>query len=294
MRVLLIGGAGQLGSDLELALKAHEVAVPIHTLLEITDEAAVYATVVATAPEAVVNTAAFHDVPRCETSPARAFAVNALGPLHLARACKRVNARLIQISTDYVFDGSKGEPYEERDAPAPLSVYGASKLAGEHLARAENPRTIVVRTTGLFGQSPCRAKSGGRNFVETMLHLARTRGELNVVEDESCCPTYTVDLAVQIRRLLEEDAPPGVYHAVNGPGLSWLDFATMILERAGEHADLRGVRSETLARPVRRPRDSRLSTVRLGAMGLLEMRPLPEALSEYLAARRSSEAAEAA
>ena len=285
MRVLLIGGAGQLGVDLKAALVGHEVEAPGHEALDVTRADAVDALVARLAPDAVVNTSAFHDVPKCEADPAAAFAVNATGPFNLARACAKAGAALVHVSTDYVFDGTRGEPYREEDPARPLMVYGASKLAGEHLALAACARTYVVRTTGLFGRNPCRAKPGGRNFVENILAWSKERDELKVVDDQRCCPTYTPDLARQIVRLLEGDAAPGVYHAVTPPGCSWHAFAKLILGLAGVTVKLTAVTSDAFPAPFRRPADSRLANARLEAAGLSVMRPLAEALGEYLGER---------
>ena len=282
MNLLLIGGAGQLGADLKTALAAHEVQAPSHTALDITSEAEVLSQIESIAPHWVVNTSAFHDVPKCETEPGNAFAVNSTGPRNLARACRNVGARLLHISTDYVFDGALGRPYTEADVPAPLMVYGASKLAGEHLVLSENPEGIVVRTTGLFGKNPCRAKPGGRNFVELMLQLGREKGEVTVVSDQKCCPTYTSDLAAQIAAIIEADAAPGVYHGVTPAGGSWFEFAELIFETADLDVPVRETTSDRFPAPFRRPADSRLACERLDKSGLMRMRPLKEALKAYM------------
>ncbi len=298
-RVLVVGGAGQLGQAILRELgeldgvgvkraQTYEVSAPSHQRLDVTDADACEAALTRLQPQVVINAAAFHDVPRCEREGERAFRVNTLGARHLALACERVGARLCQISTDYVFDGQAGRPYREDDLAAPLNLYGESKLAGERQALLHNPRTWVVRTTGLFGLDPCRAKPKGRNFVRLMLHLAATLDEVKVVSDVRCCPTYAVDLARQLRAMIEADAPFGVYHAVNpiGPddaGGSWFDFARLIFETAGtQPRKLTAVDHRAFPDPAPRPLDSRLATERLRELGLLELRPLPEALAAYL------------
>ncbi|MDD5308931.1 MAG: dTDP-4-dehydrorhamnose reductase [Deltaproteobacteria bacterium] len=288
MRVLVIGGEGQLGRDILTALDGEDVDAPGHGALDVTDEAAVSGYVEDARPDVVVNTSAYHDVAKCEAEPDTSFSVNTLGPRNLARACRRAGARFIHMSTDYVFDGMKGAPYTEDDTPRPLMVYGASKLAGEHLARLEWDKTFIVRTTGLFGRNPCRAKPGGRNFIETMLHFGRERGEVKVVDDQRCCPTYTPDLAAQIVGLARGDAPPGLYNAVTPPGCSWYELAQLIFEITGDKVKVVPVGSDAFPAPFRRPADSRLANDALGRAGILVMRSVGEAVREYLETHRES------
>jgi dTDP-4-dehydrorhamnose reductase len=280
MRAVIVGGRGQLGHDLIASFADHEIFAPGHTEVDILDASQVRTYLHQVRPALVLNAAAFHDVAACERDPTRAFAVNARGAEHLAQSSADVGAVMVQVSTDYVFDGSLGRPLEEGDVTLPLNIYGSSKLAGERGVLAENPRSHIVRTSGLFGAHPCRGKAGGRNFVRNIIASAE-RGELlRVVTDQYCSPTSTCDLATQIRHLIDARAPFGLYHAVNSPGLSWFDFARMILERRGLRADLEPVRSGPS--PFRRPTDSRLSTNKLRALGLLKMRSLGSALASYL------------
>ena len=282
MRILIIGGSGQLGQDLLHQLVGHDIQAPDHTCLDVTDEPGLAHAISDLRPAVVINTSAFHDVPRCEAEPETAFRVNALGPLYLARACRMAQAKLFHISTDYVFDGRKGTPYNEADPPGPLNVYGTTKLAGEHLARASHSGTWIIRTTGLFGKNPCRGKPGGRNFVETMLYLAAKGEPINVVADQRCCPTFTVDLAQQIRALLESKAPAGIYHAVNSPGCSWYEFSQIIFELAGLQVQLQPVTSDRFPGPARRPADSRIEPLALREAGIYQMRTPREALASFL------------
>lgn len=292
MRVLLIGGAGQLGRDLQRSLSAagHRVAAPPRAELDLEHPGAVTCRLERDRPELVINCAALHDVAACERNPALAFAINAIGPRHLARCCRRLRAALYHVSTDYVFDGAKGRPYQERDRPRPLMVYGASKLAGEQLARAEHERGArIIRTSGLFGRSPCRGKPGGRSFVDTMLALGRQRGRVEVVEDVLCSPTSTAALARQVAHMVRQAAPPGLYHAVNEPGMSWYAFARMIfevarlpVEIAPVHADGGGLAT------FRRPADSRLTNCGLRGLGLDVMGPLRAALRAHLLSGEST------
>ena len=223
-------------------------------------------------PSLVVNTAAFHHLDRCEDDQASAYAVNAIGARNVAVAAAETGAALIHISTDYVFDGAKGSPYEERDLPGPLNVYGASKLAGEHLVQANCPRAFVVRTSALYGPRPCRAK-GGLNFPRLMLKLAREKGQLTVVTDEVVGPTYTPDLARQLVALAATNGY-GVFHATGVGEVSWHAFATETLRLAGlSGVPIHEATTTTMVRKVRRPAYSILAHRRLQELDIMAMRP---------------------
>lgn len=284
MRVLVVGSVGQLGTDVcaafadaELCRASREGA---DVKLDVTDAAAVGSVVDRFRPEIVVNTAAFHNVPRCEEEPAQAWAVNATGARHLARACHGAGARLVHVSTDYVFGNGGTRPYVETDREAPLSTYGASKLAGEHLVAAECADHCIVRSSGLYGAAPCRAK-GGRNFVQLMLHLAAEHGEVKVVTDERVSPTYTASLARQIR-VLAEQGEPGVYHATCDGECSWYEFAEAIFEETGTEVKLLAATQADFPSPVKRPDYSILGNERLRAQGLDVMPHWRDALRQYL------------
>jgi len=180
--VVVVGATGQLGSDVAEAFAGHEVTRLAHEDFELGDPDAIRTTIERLRPAIVVNTAAFHNVPRCETEPEKAFALNAIAPRRLARACSDVGARLVHVSTDYVFDGAKQAPYVETDRPNPLNVYAVSKLAGEYAVLNDGGNHQVVRSSGLYGVRPCRAKGG--NFIDTMFRLAREKPEVRVVDDE--------------------------------------------------------------------------------------------------------------
>jgi len=245
------------------------------------DAEAVAAVIAEASPALVVNTTAFHHLDRCEDDPATAFAVNATGARNVAVAADAAGAALIHISTDYVFDGRKGSPYTEKDLPGPLNVYGASKLAGEHLVRAACPRSFVVRTSGLYGPRPCRAK-GGLNFPRLMLKLAAEKGELTVVTDEVVGPTYTPDLARQLVKLAGTDGY-GIIHATGVGEVSWYDFAAQTLRLAGlVGVPVHPATSATMVRKVKRPHYSILAHERLESLSILTMRPWQEALAEYV------------
>lgn len=281
-RVVVLGAPGQLGSDCVDAFAADDVVGLGHDDLDIADAAAVRATLERLRPDVVVNTAAFHNVPRCETTPEAAFAVNATAAWHLARTCTALGARLVHVSTDYVFDGAKRAPYVETDAPAPLNVYGISKLAGEHAVLAGGAHQ-VVRSSGLYGLRPCRAKGG--NFVDTMFRVAAEKPEVRVVDDEVLTPTFTADLAAQIR-VLALEGPPGLYHATAAGACSWYEFARAIFELGGLRTPLLPSTTDHTASGVRRPSYSVLDNAALARLGLDRMRPWRDALADYMQRRQ--------
>ena len=253
-----------------------------HEDLDIRDGAAIRAMLARVRPAVVVNTAAFHNVPKCETEPANAFAVNAIAARELATACTEAGARLVHVSTDYVFDGAKREPYVESDRPNPLNVYAISKLAGEYGVLSAGDDHQVVRSSGLYGVRPCRAKGG--NFIDTMFRLAKEKPEVKVVNDEVLTPTFTADLAGQIR-VLALEGPPGLYHATNAGSCSWYEFARAIFELGRLQTPLFPTSVKEFAAPVKRPFYSVLDNATARAAGLDRMRPWHEALADYMARR---------
>jgi dTDP-4-dehydrorhamnose reductase len=289
-RVVVLGAPGQLGSDCVDAFAAHDVVGLGHDDLDITDADAVGVTLRRLEPTIVVNTAAFHHVPRCEAAPDLAFAANAAAPLHLARTCTAIGARLVHVSTDYVFDGAKRAPYVEDDRPAPLNVYGISKLAGENAVLAYGNHQ-VVRSSGLYGLRPCRAKGG--NFIDTMYRVAAENPEVRVVDDEILTPTFTADLAEQIR-VLALEGPPGLYHVTAGGSCSWYEFARAIFELGAFSVPLLPSLSSGTPGPVRRPSYSVLENAALARLGVDRMRPWRDALADYMQRRQSSSASAAA
>ena len=270
MRILVTGSGGMLGRDmtLELAARRHDVVALTHGDLDIADIGAVRERVSALCPDVVVNCAAYTRVDDAERDRETAFATNALGPRNLALACRRVGAVLLHISTDYVFDGEKEEPYTIWDLPSPLNVYGASKWWGENYVRSLLPEHYLVRTSWLFGEH-------GRNFVTTMLRMADKCGAVElessrtvsaprgaaqgvpVVADQRGSPTYTVDLAKACADLLETGCF-GIYHVTNQGVTTWYEFAKAVFARVGLAINVRPVTSEEFARPARRPRNSAL------------------------------------
>jgi dTDP-4-dehydrorhamnose reductase len=281
-RVVVLGATGALGSDLVAAFADDDVVGLGHTDLEVTDTAAVAAMLDAHRPAVVVNTTAFHNVPLCETEAAQAYRVNAIAPRELAKAAGARNARVIHVSTDYVFDGAKGTPYVETDRPFPLNVYGQSKLAGEYGVLSIDGGHQVVRSSGLYGIQPCRAKGG--NFIDTMFRLAAEKPEVRVVEDEILTPTCTWDLAQQIR-VLALDGAPGLYHVTQQGQCSWYEFARAIFDLGRLATPLFPTSVAAFAAPVKRPFYSVLDNAFLRAQGLDRMRPWKDALAGYMERR---------
>ncbi len=284
MRVAITGCNGQLGTDLQGVLKDYDVLLLSHADLEITDPDAVQSVFDSYRPDVVINTAAYHKVDECETQFEKTFAVNAIAPRILAEACGERNARLIHFSTNFVFDGCGSQPYTELDIPAPLSVYGASKLSGEHLVRATLSSHLIIRTTGLYGVAGSGAVGKGLNFIELMIKLGRERGKVSVVDDQVMTPTATSDLAGSVKILLESEAT-GTYHVTNSGACSYADFARTILERAGVSATVSGISTEAYGAPARRPLYSVLDNSKLHDLSMPPMRLWDEALEAYLELR---------
>ncbi|HZS62160.1 MAG TPA: dTDP-4-dehydrorhamnose reductase [Gemmatimonadaceae bacterium] len=285
MSVVVIGANGQLGADLmaACAVRGRRAVGLTHTDIELTNAGSVWSALDHTAPDLIVNTAAMHNVDACERDPSHAFAVNAVGARHLAQAAEHRGATLVHVSTDYVFDGRKGQPYVETDAARPLNAYGVSKLAGEHFVTTLAPKHFVVRTSGLYGANPSRAKAGGLNFVRLMLKLAKEKGRVRVVTDEVVTPTYTADLAEQILDLAETTAY-GTYHATSGGACSWNEFAREIFRCAAPDTVVEDASAADFPRPVARPLYSVLDNAGLRRLGIDRMADWRDALSRYLAA----------
>ncbi len=264
MKILVIGSAGQLGHDLLKTLSPdHDVTGVDIGEIDITDPDSVRGVIGRTGAAAAINCAAYTNVDGCESDSENAWAVNAGGAGNTARACAEAGARLIHISTDYVFDGSKGEPYLEDDPTAPLGEYGRGKLAGEEQVRRELPDGhLIVRTAWLFG-------STGHNFVKTMLRLGRERELLTVVDDQTGSPTYTGHLAAALKTLAETRLDrPGVYHMTNSGSCTWYGFAAEIFRLAGIEVDLKPTTSEEFGSPTPRPAYSVLANTRAPEISL--------------------------
>lgn len=284
MRVLITGVNGQLGTELVRTLDGRADVLG-WDLPEFDITASGCAAAVAAAePDWVIHTAAATDVDGCERDPGMAMAVNAEGTRRVAEGCRQSGAALIYVSTDFVFDGRQTSPYTEADAPAPLSVYGRSKVAGEEAVRETAPRWVIARTAWLFG-------AHGRNFVKTIVGKAATGERLRVVNDQVGSPTYARDLAGALVRLLERNLC-GVFHVTNSGFCSWYDFTREILRQAGfDRVSVSPMRSAELGRPAPRPAYSVLANAAWGATGEPLLRPWPEALADMLRAWRATDPA---
>jgi len=271
-RYLITGAAGMLGQDLQHGLSGRDVTAFGRDDLDVTDLDAVREAV--TGHDVVINASAYTKVDDAESNESDAFAVNATGAQNLAIAASEIDAKLVQVSTDYVFDGSATSPYDEATPLNPISAYGRTKAEGERLAVAANPHgTYIVRTAWLYG-------AGGPNFAKTMLRLAQRHDTVSVVTDQLGQPTWTGDLARQIVELLDADAAPGIYHATNSGEASWFDFTREIFQVVG--LDPRRVEKTTSAqfvRPAPRPDYSVLGHDAWGRAGISPMRNWRAALS---------------
>ncbi|MCU1580490.1 MAG: rfbD [Rhodoglobus sp.] len=276
-RYLVVGGSGMLGTDLTAALAGRDVDSLSRSQLDITDRDAVRAAV--EGHDVILNAAAYTKVDDAESQEHEAHLVNAVGAGILAAAAAEFGARMVQVSTDYVFDGSATTPYPE-DAPLhPVSAYGRTKAEGERLVRAANPdNSYIVRTAWLYG-------AHGPNFGKTMRRLAQERDVVSVVTDQVGQPTWTLDLAHQIVTLLDSDAPAGVYHATSSGQTSWFDFARAIFAASSLDPErVRPTDSSTFVRPAPRPAYSVLGHDGWATVGLAPMRSWSEALVEATAA----------
>jgi dTDP-4-dehydrorhamnose reductase len=282
MRVAVVGANGQLGSDVVETFRERgsEVFPLTHAELELASPDSIANCLKSLSPDVVVNTAAMHHVEQCEQQPEKAFAVNAIGVRNLAVVTKDLGAVLIHVSTDYVFDGAKGEPYVEEDAAVPLNVYGNSKLSGEQFVRTLNDKHFVLRTSAIYGKQPCRAK-GGRNFVELMLKLGRERGMVRVVDSEWVSPTPTAQIAAQIYELSGCDAY-GLYHGTAEGSCSWYGFAREIFKAANLEVDVQIAGPNEFPAKVPRPKYSVLENRGLKRLGLNRYTDWRDGLQQYL------------
>jgi dTDP-4-dehydrorhamnose reductase len=285
MKVLVTGANGQLGTDLCKVLRDFELIPLTHKDIEISDMSSMKQSFSKYKPDIIINTAAYVRVDDCEDEKDKAFSVNALGARNVAVVAQELGAKLVHISTDYVF-GGEGEPrttpYTEFDTPVPLSIYGKSKLAGENLVRHFCLRHFIVRASGLFGVAGSSGKGG--NFIETMLRLSKERDELRVVDDQVFSPTYTMDLARKIAQLMTTEYY-GIFHITNRGACSWYEFTTEILKLAGLKTPVVPITSDQYSQKARRPRYSVLDNSHLRLLGMDDMRPWKEALKDYLIAR---------
>jgi dTDP-4-dehydrorhamnose reductase len=275
MKVLIIGSEGMLGHDLvEILSKENEISTTTIDTLDITDIEKTIATVKNIEPDVVVHAAAFTDVNGSEDKKDLAYKVNGIGTRNIAVACKETDSALVYICTDYVFDGEKGSSYQEYDQPHPLSVYGKTKLQGETYIRDILSKFYIVRTSWLYGYH-------GPNFVTTMLKLAETMDTISVVNDQIGSPTYTLDLAIAISKLIKKPAY-GIYHITNSGECSWYEYAKEIFEMAGITIEVKPVSTEEYPQPAPRPKYSVLENYNWKMEGFPEIRNYKNALQEYM------------
>ncbi len=283
-RILVIGARGMLGRDLVEELRSSWEVGPQRKWevigwdleeIDIRDERRSIEAVERVRPEVIVNVAAYTDVDGCETEEEKAFAVNAEGMKHLAMAARKNHAKVVYLSTDYVFDGSKSEPYLESDPPCPLNVYGLSKLQGERYVQTLAEDGLIIRTQWLYGRY-------GKNFVSAVLRQAEEKRVLHIVDDQIGSPTYTVDLSKAVSILIRQGAR-GIFHVTNGGICSWYAFGEAVLKWSGRSdVQVVPVTSAELKRRARRPLFSALSGERLRRETGIALRPWSEALQDYL------------
>lgn len=273
MKVCLTGADGMLGQAIQKVFSGAEVIRFTIDLLDITNLDDSVKKIKAANPDFLIHTAAFTNVDLCESEPEKAYLVNGIGTRNVAMACEEIKCPILYISSDYVFDGAKGSPYNEWDEPNPESVYGLSKLMGERFVSSLTNRFYIVRTSWLFGH-------GGRNFVDTIVRLLAQKESLQVVHDQFGSPTYTIDLAEKIRELLGKGY--GTYHITNTGSCSWHGFAVSIAAKKGIEKTISPVTSEEFKRPAKRPPYSVLANTMLKLEGISEARPWETALQEYL------------
>jgi len=278
-RVLLLGGSGQLGTAIADRWTDCEIVAPSHGELAIEQSERLAESLNATRPDVLVNAAAFHDVDRCEDEKETALEVNAFAVGRAARLAAQRDVLFVTISTDYVFDGTKGSPYRESDSPNPLSFYGASKLAGERLVEAAGGRAFVVRTCGVYG--PSRSASRRRTFVDRILAAGRSGEPVRVVADVVASPTFAGDLAVALRELIGTGAY-GLYHAAAAGPVSWYDFAQEAVRQAGAEFAIEPIAAEQWKARAIRPRYSALDGAKLGELGI-GMPSWRDGIASYLA-----------
>jgi len=281
MKILLIGKTGQLGSDILRNNSDHEIYAPDRKELDIQSAESVNAIVENYRPDTVINTAAFHNVPQCEVEPETAFRVNCVAVRDLAVACNRIKALFVTFSSDYVFGGEKRSPYLEDDKPAPLQIYGMSRLVGEHAALAAAPaHAIVIRTCGLYGISGAQSKGG--NFIDKRIEDAKNHSFIEMGSDQIVSPTYTHDLSKAVLQLIDNQIKkPGIYHLINEGECNWYVFTKAIYEIMRFSIEVKPVDRNGLSGMMRRPLYSALANTKARKLGIT-LPPWRDGLQRYL------------
>lgn len=283
MRIAIIGAGGQLGTDLVRAFNGSVVIPLTHRDIEINNHRDTSNILTASRPDVVINTAAYNLVDTSEDHPEKPFATNALAVRNLAMICSRLGSVFVHISTDFVFDGEKGSPYQEMDLPNPVNLYGVSKLAGEYFVRNTSERYYIFRVASLFGITGSRGKGG--NFVETMIKKAEKGEQIAVVSDLVMSPTYTWDAAIKINEVIMGRVPFGIYHLANSGYCSWYEFAKAIFDISGTRYEIEPKAVSEMGLRAKRPRFSALDNERLRSAGFEDMRGWRDALMEYLSVK---------
>lgn len=276
MKFLVTGVNGQLGYDVMKLLTdtEHEAIGVDREEMDITNQQAVQDKIVTLRPDIIVHCAAYTAVDKAESDQDNAYQVNALGTKYIAEAAKDINAKMIYVSTDYVFDGNAEQPYEVDHPSDPMGIYGQTKLAGENFVKEYLDKYFIVRTAWVFG-------SNGKNFVKTMLRLGKERGEVGVVSDQSGSPTYTPDLATFLLELAESDKY-GTYHATNSGVCTWYEFAVEIFKQAGIEVKVNPLTTEQYPTPAKRPKYSVLSKAKIEEQGFTPLPDWKDALNAFL------------
>ena len=273
MKIALTGSDGMLGSDICSVFSDVELRAFTLNDFDITDLDKSVSAIKNAAPDYLIHTAAYTDVDGSELDPEKAYLINGLGARNIAIACEEIKCPIIYISTDYVFDGTKKEPYNEWDIPNPINKYGLSKLIGEQFVASLTNRFYIVRTSWLYGKN-------GNNFVSTMIKLFSEKDEIGVVDDQTGSPTFTYDLAAKLKEIIGKGF--GIYHITNTSQCSWYEFAVEIAKLKESKIIINPVATEKFIRPAKRPSFSVLDNTMLRLENLQEVRPWKDALKDYL------------
>ncbi len=281
-KILLIGKTGQLGNAIikDASSFGFEIVAFEKEEMDVTNKLQIKEKIEKIKPDVLINTSAYHVVPKCEENPLKAMAVNFLAVRNLAKLCRERDIVFVTFSTDYVFDGEKGSPYEEKDITNPLQVYGLSKLAGEYAALKEYPeKTYIIRPCGIFGGKEGSKQKGG-NFVLNITKEARDKEIIEVSSEQVVSPTYAGDLSKATLKLLNNQTNPGIYHLVNEGYCSWYEFAKEIFELAKINKEIKPVNRDGLSGKMRRPKFSALKNTKAKALGI-ELPSWREGLRSY-------------
>jgi len=287
LKIALIGVDGQLGTDINsyFCRKGLEVVGLVGLKeIDITDPVKCNSTLRDINPDLIINTAAFLNVDLCEDEIMSAFKVNVEGIKNLSKICVGMNIPLMHFSTDYIFDGSKNEPYTEEDCARPLSIYGMSKLGGEKVIQYMLEKYYIIRLCGLYGYT-CSVGKGNVNFVETMIKLGKEKKKLKVIDDQVCTPTSTKDVAEKLFKLAQTEQY-GIYHMTNTGSCSWYGFACEIFKLMDMSVDISPTSSEEFGAKAIRPAYSVLDNLYLRKAGVTDMRDWKEALKDYIGNRK--------